>query len=97
MRRTRVADSHAKSAKEDRFTVASHAFGSNERTRRTIACDVHVSGNDRRERRRGHCNVGGKLRRYSGEVHAGRRAASTAADAVQIFLGTIHHEGRQEV
>ena len=38
-----------------------------------IACDVHVPGNDRRERRRGDGNVGGKLRRYSGAIHSVRR------------------------
>jgi len=63
-----------------------------------IVCDVHVSGNDRRERRRGHVDVGGKLRRYKGRVRSvrRRRAASpsnrrtaTAADAAQVFLGAI--------
>jgi len=38
-----------------------------------IACDVDVAGNDRRGRRRGHGNVGDKLRRYSGEVESPRK------------------------
>jgi len=59
-----------------------------------IACDVHVSGNDRRERRRGDGNVGGlalgtnrrrepSSRRYRGAIHSvrRRRAASRRTGA----------------
>jgi hypothetical protein len=90
----------AKGARNGSVTVASHAFGSNERTRRTIVCDVRGLGTTSNP------NVGDKLRRYTGEVHSvrRRRAASpsnrctaTTADAAQIFLGAIHHEVRQEV